>query len=257
MEEMPCLLERHKHMNKLKSYAQIGQDLIAFDFFRFYPTTDRIFLDVGAFDGIGFSNSRLLFEKGWSGVCIEPVLKNYAKLESLYKNTNVITIQAAASDYKGELVLNVATIPWAEDWGSDVSSPSDDAVQRWSDYIWEKEVVTATTINTILEDNNVKRVDFVSIDVEGFEIMVLRGFDLQKYTPSLLVIEYSTLRERQELITYMNSHGYISWIDNWQDIFFIRKPVLRDFKIFFYGIYQQIKFSKLGQFIAKIIRRFK
>lgn len=240
-----------------KNYAQLSQDLTALDFFRMHQPRDSFFLDVGAFDGIGFSNTRLLFEQGWSGICIEPVLKNYTKLENLYKDTNVITIQVAASDYEGELVLNVATIPWAEDWGSDVSSPSDSAMERWSDYRWEKEVVKTTTLNKILENNNVKHVDFVSIDVEGFELMVLHGFSLQKYTPSLLVIEYSTPKGKQEIISYMNSHGYISWIDNCQDIFFIPKLALRDLRILFYGIYQQIKFTKVGEFIAKIMKRFK
>jgi len=134
-----------------KSYAQLGQDLLTLKFFSLYPAREQVFLDIGAFDGIGFSNTRLLFEQGWSGVCVEPVLKNYKKLEKLYKGSNVITVKAAAADYEGKMVMNVATIPWAEDWGSDVSSPSDDVLDFWPDYIWEKETVQVMTVNNILE----------------------------------------------------------------------------------------------------------
>jgi FkbM family methyltransferase len=214
-----------------KNYAQLGQDLLAIYFFKRFPASQRIFLDIGAFDGIGFSNTRLLFEQGWRGVCVEPVLKSYRKLEELYKNSDVITVRAAASDYEGELVLNVATIPWAKDWGSDVSSPSDDAIQQWPDYVWEKETVPAMTMNKILEQNKGDHVDFVSLAVEGQEILVLRGFDLQKYRPHLLVIEYSLRHERQELLNYMKKQGYFLWLDNGQDVFLVRKPMLTRWRI--------------------------
>ena len=102
-----------------KGYGQLGQDLLALDFFRSYPAESKVFLDIGAFDGISFSNTRLLFEEGWSGVCIEPCSKNYKKLELLYKDTPVVTVKAAATDYEGELELNVATIPWAREWVSE------------------------------------------------------------------------------------------------------------------------------------------
>ena len=238
-----------------KNYAQLNQDLIAIIFFRLYPSTSNFFLDIGAFDGVGFSNTHLLFEQGWRGICVEPVLKNYQKLESLYQGTNVVTVRAAATDYDGEMELNVATIPWAKDWGSDVSSSSDDAVEHWPDYSWNKETVPAMTINTIMKKNNVSHVDFVSIDVEGHEISVLHGFDLQKYNPFLLVVEYSSTKERNELIHYMKHQGYASWVDNGQDIFFIQESILKNWKVFIYGCYQQLKFSKPAQYITRVIKK--
>ena len=238
-----------------KSYGQLYQDLIAIKFFRLYPALNNRFLDVGAFDGIGFSNVRLLFEQGWSGICVEPVMKNYQKLESLYQGTNVITIRAAVTDYEGELKLNVATIPWAQDWGSDVSSSSSDVLKRWPDYNWETETVPATTVNKILEKNNIAQVDFVSIDVEGHEMAVLRGFNVQKYEPFLLVVEYSTTEQRNELILYMERQGYALWVDNGQDIFFVQKPALKNWKVSIYGHCQQIRFSKPVQFIVRLVRQ--
>ena len=249
--------DRHNNMDAIKknSYSQLGQDLLALDFFAHYPIRDKIFLDVGAFDGIGFSNTHLLFEQGWSGICVEPVMKNYQKLESLYRGTNVITIRAAATDYEGEMELNVATIPWAKDWGSDVSSSSDDMVERWPDYNWEKEIVPATTIDKILEKNKVAKIDFASIDVEGHEMSVLRGFNLKKYQPLLLVVEYSTPEQRHELISYLERQGYVSWVDNGQDVYFVKKSVLRNWKVVVLGYYQKFRYCKLLQLIARLMRK--
>lgn len=239
-----------------KNYAQLGQDLLAVYFFKHYPASQNFFLDIGAFDGIGFSNTRLLFEQDWRGVCVEPVLKNYKKLDDLYKNTNVVTVRAAAADYEGEMILNVATIPWAKDWGSDVSSPSDDALEQWPDYVWEKETVPTMSVNKILEQNKVYRVDFVSLDVEGQEIAVLRGFDLQKYLPHLLVVEYSLRHERQVLLQYLKKQGYFAWSDNGQDIFFVRGLRIAHWRVLLWGLWLSFKASKPGRYIIGKMKRF-
>jgi len=222
-----------------KCYGQLGQDLLALDFFRSFPAEHKTFLDVGAFDGITFSNTRLFFEEGWSGVCIEPCLKNYSKLELLYKDTPVVTVKAAATDYEGELELNVATIPWAEEHGSPVSSHATDVIKRWPDFIWEKEIVSATTVNQILESNNITHIDFVSIDVEGQEMAVLRGFDLYKYQPHLIVVEYLGVVEKYELLEYLKLHDYFLWSDNGQDIFLVRGLKIVHLNILFKGWWHQ------------------
>lgn len=222
-----------------KSYGQLKQDVLALDFFRSYQASERVFLDLGAFDGVSFSNTHLFFQTGWSGVCVEPCSKNFRKLEVLYKDTKVIPVQAAATDYIGELELNIATIPWAKDWGSDVSSPSQEAIERWPDYVWEKEVVPATTVNQILVSKQINKVDFVSIDVEGQEMAALRGFDLQKYQPHLIVVEYSDALERRDLLDYLRSQGYFLWSDNGQDLFVVRGSKLAHWKVLFKGWWHQ------------------
>lgn len=238
-----------------KSYAQLGQDLLALKFFHYYPPHQKIFLDIGAFDGIGFSNTRLFFDQGWRGVCVEPVIKNFAKLQKLYNDTNVVTIRAAATDHEGQLELNVATIPWAEEWGSDVSSLADDAKDRWPDYIWEKEVVPATTVNNILETNDVSQVDFVSIDVEGQELAVLRGFNLAKYQPHLIIVEYSDKAERQALVKHLNNQGYFVWSDNGQDIFGVRGSKLAHIPMILNGWCHHYFTQRLVQFVKRVFGR--
>jgi FkbM family methyltransferase len=77
--------------------------------------------------------------------------------------------------------------------------------------------VPVRTLDSVLQAEGVDRIDFVSIDVEGFELEVLRGFDLARYRPELLLIE-DHVRDLS-LHRYLNRHGYRlidrSFLNNW------------------------------------------
>ena len=64
------------------------------------------------------------------------------------------------------------------------------------DDIWEPCIlaqetrkVPVVTLDSLLEQSGIRTVDFVSIDVEGFEVNVLEGFSLERYRPALVLIE--------------------------------------------------------------------
>ena len=58
--------------NKMKDYSQTGEQQVIFDYFG--PEFKGTFLDIGANDGVTFSNTYGLSLKGWRGVCVEPCL---------------------------------------------------------------------------------------------------------------------------------------------------------------------------------------
>jgi FkbM family methyltransferase len=215
--------------------------ILALDFFRSNPPESKKFLDVGAFNGVTFRYTRLLFENCWAGTCIEACQKNYDKLESLNQGKGVVTIRAAATDHVGEIKLNVAAIPRAKEWGFEVSSLTTDAIYRWPDYNWEQEVVPASTVDQVLESNHLSHIDFASIDVEGQEKAVIRMFDLDKYSPHLLFVEYSNKNERRALIDLFHKRGYFLWSDNGQDIFVVRGLKMAHLKILFKGWWHQLE----------------
>jgi hypothetical protein len=66
--------------------------------------------------------------------------------------------------------------------------------------------VPARSLNDILEENQIDRIDFLSIDVEGAELDVLKGFDLEKYRPALILLE-----DKHVALTkhrYLKKRGY-------------------------------------------------
>ena len=76
----------------------------------------------------------------------------------------------------------------------------------------KKTRVNATTLNNVLKQYEAKiskGIDFVSIDVEGNELQVLRGFNIQKYAPRVIIIEANNEEAFQELDNYLvNANGY-------------------------------------------------
>jgi len=206
----------------LKYYSQLGQDIIASDFFEKYPVAQRTFIDVGAFDGLHYSNTHLFYKNGWAGLCVEACSKNYLKLNALYANTKIVTVHCACADYDGEAELNIATIPGSEEWGSDVSSLGSEVLSEWENYAWEKEIVEVKKLNTILITEGINDFNYLSIDVEGFEMAVLKGLDLKKYHPELIISEYHDVRERKTITKHLGKFGYILLFDNLQDVFYIK-----------------------------------
>jgi FkbM family methyltransferase len=81
-------------------------------------------------------------------------------------------------------------------------------------------VVTAITLSTLLDRylKTNQEIDFLSVDVEGLDLQVLRSNDWAKYRPTLVVVEsYGTgaaSLTNGEVYTYMESKGYklIAWV---------------------------------------------
>ncbi|WP_162605057.1 FkbM family methyltransferase [Geomonas oryzae] len=207
-------------------YAQKEQDVVIESFFTSVPPTDKFFVEVGAFDGVHYSNVRRLVEQhGWSGISIEPVEQNFAKLTSSYRGKPVTCVRCAIGEKEGEAELNVSTYPHLPDWGSDVASLTEEDTERWQrEYgaVWRKERVRVRTLDSILAENNVAHFDLLSVDAEGHDLEVLRGLNFRRHRPTLIVVEYGSNRE--EIFAFLGAHGYSLLLDNGQDLFMASLP---------------------------------
>ena len=202
-------------------YAQLQQDKFIEKFFRDQPPQSKVFVEVGAFDGMHYSNVRRLHERyGWTGICIEPVRKNYAKLVESYRSTPVICVQAAAGNAETCAEMHVSTYPHLPEWGSDVASLSTHEVDRWTGLYgahWTREQVVVKKLTSILDDYSVTGFDLLSVDAENHGLEVLEGLDFKRFQPQLICIEYG--RQRQSIINYLAQRGYSVCLDNGQDLF--------------------------------------
>ena len=202
-------------------YSQMNQDKFIEKFFRNQAPRSKGFVEVGAFDGVHYSNVRRLHEKyGWRGLSIEPVSKNFAKLSDSYRNSSVHCVRAAVGNQDKVTHINVSTYPHLPDWGSDVASLKSDEMQRWTDSyraVWSQEEVELKTLTTLLDENKVQELDLLSVDAEGLGLEVLEGLDFKRFRPQLIVIEYGN--ERQEIVNMLAGQGYSVCLDNGQDLF--------------------------------------
>lgn len=170
------------------------------------------FVELGANDGIRQSNT-LHLEKyhGWGGVLIEPEIKNFEKCE---KNRKAKVVNAACVSF----MYNKKTVPLiysdlmtiaSSGVETDILKPVEHAILGTS---VQKDVSTyefnapALTLNSILKQYATKsRIDFLSLDVEGAEIEVLKGVDHNQYRFDHCLIES---RSEMKLIEYMRTNDY-------------------------------------------------
>ena len=186
----------------------------------------KYIFDIGACDGLdSIKYSKLFpFSKVYS---FEPLENNATLLlENLlkYNVQNVFLHRLALSNTKGEAEFYVSTgrpenisqdIEW--DFGNKSSSllePNKTMdIHPWLKF-QEKILVPTETLNNFLIENKIELVDFVHMDVQGAELMVLQG--AQKYLNKIkmiwLEVENVELYKNQPLAmdveTYLKSNGF-------------------------------------------------
>ena len=160
-----------------KSYSNWGIDMMADFIFR--EKNKGIFIDIGCHHPMINNNTYPLYKRGWNGINIDI---DYSAIDSFNflrsKDTN---IEIAVSDTIGNSDLFFYHNRAAKNTLS--KEKGLDAKQIRS--------IKTTTLNKIIEESIYKdqKINFLTIDVEGFELNVLRGFDFKKYKPELVVLE--------------------------------------------------------------------
>lgn len=146
-------------------------------------------------------------QRGWRGVLVEPITRNCELLRQQRPGSRVFQCALGAPEQRGRAQLNVAA---GNDGLSGLRLNAGVVVDRM-------EEVEVRTLNEIpAEADNPKR-DFVSIDVEGLELQVLRGFDLTRHHPSVLLIEDHL--QQLGVHRYLVRHGHRvvkrTGVNNW------------------------------------------
>lgn len=162
------------------------------------------FLDIGANDGTSFSNTRALSLLGWKGFCIEPIPEAFLKLNRLYANNDrVHCINAGISDE-----TSVVTFHQSNDWvGSEapvgiLSTLNEQSKNRFYGMNWSETKAIVYTFDEMqrIYGLNEKRYDFINIDVEGHELIVLRQIKRTLRHCKIICIEKSGYEENDKMV---------------------------------------------------------
>ena len=172
-----------------------------------------VFIDVGAYHPYFINNSYHFERNGWSVFCLEantnliPELKKYRK--------NVYNYAVYDSD-KDLVEFNVVYGPWGCENG-EIGTAGCSAIELNGQYMEqfssqiqkiEKIQVPQITLNTFLKTlKGITNIDILKIDVEGGELKVLKGIDLEKYQPRIILVE--DIFDNEEMHNYLIMHGYI------------------------------------------------
>jgi FkbM family methyltransferase len=192
-------------------------DLIG-DYFK--DKAPRFFVDVGAADGIKNSNTYNLAKQNWKGILIEPNPVDYQKLYNLYKNKSDYTVlNMAICDHPGNTIL------YCEPGQSSTLSVTfrNEIINRYGTKYNEVSVWGDTLTNALTGAHCPKVIDFLSVDAEGLDIIVLKSMDWERYWVEIVCAEHSM--PKKELKAYMDSIGFKYYAETEGNTLFINtKP---------------------------------
>lgn len=153
---------------------------------KYLPEAGQL-VEVGAYDGISYSNTLHLLKQGWKGLYIEPV-REYAEL--CRKNLApyaACVVETACGDFFGLAEIEVR---------GEYSCIGETIGASWIKPVSGMRTVTVKTLDEVIKFNGLASVDLLVIDVEGYEKQVLDGFTMNgRKQPYMVIIELHELSD--------------------------------------------------------------
>ena len=206
-----------------KYYSQHGEDALLDLIFR--DQEHGVFVEVGCIDGRCYSNTLTFEERGWKGLCVEA---HGGYIEMLKKNRpNSIVSHCAAGEADEDAVF------YANSRGS-LSTLDKAKESLWQrDYApyftgFEEQQVKKVRLSTLLDANQIKEVDILSLDIEGYEVEALKGLDLSRHRPKVMVIESDSPEHEAQLDKQILSNGYIKAARLFNNIYYVSDRALAE-----------------------------
>jgi FkbM family methyltransferase len=187
-------------------YSQSGEDMILDTIF--YNTQKGVYVDIGANNPYIQSNTHYFYKKGWRGFNIDALPGSMNKFKKVRGKD--INIEAAISNESSDLTYYTFSSSFYNTFeGKDIAR-----LKTFSKLTGQIKIRTIK-LSELFDSLKIKNIDFMSLDVEGLDLEVLKSNDWQKYRPKVLVVEsvaYSySPRELDHITnikTFLESVGY-------------------------------------------------
>ncbi|KRE26035.1 FkbM family methyltransferase [Agromyces sp. Soil535] len=192
--------------DKFTSYAQNGEDVVLWRALGGVP--NGRYIDVGANDPTLYSVSRAFYDRGWSGIAVEPD-PDFARRYRSARPRDVI-VEAVASDAgRSTAVLHRIR-------GTGLSTIADDVRAHHESVGWSTTPipVRSQSVDEIIQAAGFadEPIHFLLVDTEGSEASVLRSIDLARFRPWVIVVEATapttTIRTHAEWEPLLLEAGY-------------------------------------------------
>jgi FkbM family methyltransferase len=168
-------------ITRFSSYAQNFEDVMLN---RCFPGNSGFYVDIGAHDPDIDSVTRAFYERGWTGINIEPLPAMAARLRE--RRPKDITIECAIGVKSGTVTLHDI------DGSGGVSTIDQAIAAQHAAHGWQGKpipVIMRTLADVLDTEAKGRPIDFLKIDVEGLEMAVLQGANFKRDRAKVLVIE--------------------------------------------------------------------
>lgn len=199
------------------SYQEVNRKITE----KYLNYNNGFFIEVGGADGVRQSNTwHLEMHKNWTGILVEPNTKAAKQCQINRPKSTVFNYALVADDFQGD-ELTMLHRAWSREDPGLMSSAYDsniNDVADWKTFNYKFDI-PATTLTAVLESANLKnnKIDFLSLDAEGYELEILKGLDMKKFCPNIILIEwhldmqdvFNILDSTHTLKEQLSKHDYV------------------------------------------------
>jgi len=202
------LYYKNKIYKKRKTYSQDLEDVFINEYFK--NKNCGFYIDIGCYHPIKYSNTALLYNRGWKGINID-MNSTSIDLFNIARNRDINICSAISSTNKQ-----------VTQFIDHSYSPVNTIDKKYSDVISKKlsikpfieKKIQTYTLSQVLKKYKllINQVDFLNIDVEAHDYEVLKGIDFVKIKPKIICIEienFSSKLNFEKINNYLKKYNYI------------------------------------------------
>lgn len=226
LKKVKAYLKRRLIETVKYSYSQCGEDLIVEHIFRSLGIKTVSYLDIGAYHPFFLSNTAKFYLNGGKGVLIEPDPYLLKQIKRKRKRDVCLNIGISPDEAKTEASFYVLTTKTLNTFSY---KEAQEYTKTGSQKIEKTMSIPVLSINSVIEKNFTSTPNFLSIDVEGWDLEIIKSLDFEKYRPEVICIETITYSEDAqsskipEIIDFVKSKGYLNYADTNINTIFVEK----------------------------------
>lgn len=200
-------------------YSQNGEDIILNNLFG--GKRSGFYIDVGAHHPFRFSNTYLFYKMGWNGINIDP-LPETMKIFDRYR-PNDINIEVGVAQNSGSIPYYMFNHPAMNTFSKELA----DERNKVDDPIQMIKQINVLPLSEILDQYLIphQKIDFLNVDVEGFDYEVLSSNNWTIYRPTVIIYEELDLSNKLSILNskisnLLNEVGYSYYTRVYNSIIF-------------------------------------
>lgn len=186
------------------SYSQSGEDLLLKIQLK---KSAGVYVDVGAYHPVLYSNTYALYKRGWHGLVIDPN-SSFRPLYSILRSRDTYVTSGVGSDARAGTYYKFSDTSYNT---FDASSASEYKQIRHITFVGSEQI-SIVPLRTILNEHKISHVDLLNIDVEGLDLQVLESHDWSIPTTVVAVEDRHfnpDVPEQSKIYTFLRSRGYV------------------------------------------------
>ena len=190
-----------------KEYSLLGEDKFIEKYFR--NKAKGFYIDVGCYHPLEGNNTHLLYKNGWSGINFD--INHYSiKLFNFLRKRD-LNIHSGISRKKNKLTMHYRK-------EINMLNTLDEKIAKIHFRNgYKKKNIQVNTLNFFISKKfkKLNKIDFINIDVEGYELDALKSLNFSTYKPQLICIEIHNIKKMYDTnYKYLKSNDVYNYLIN-------------------------------------------